>query len=237
MKLLFIHNNYASDNSGEEHAINGLVKLLEINGHEIKCYRKTSNIIKNNLFLKIKAFFSGIFSVSSYYELKKIIESFNPDIIQVQNLYPFISPGIIHLIKKKNIPIVMRCPNYRLFCPTGLHLDAAGQVCELCLSTTKEFNCIRKNCERSFFKSLGYALRNFFARTFWGIYKDIDRYIVQSDFQKSKFIKNGISEEKIFVVSGLTPTLNKVDINKNPKNVSFIGRVSIEKGILDICRQ
>ncbi|MFK7833714.1 MAG: glycosyltransferase family 4 protein [Winogradskyella sp.] len=231
MKILFVHNNYGSNNSGEEHASQGLADLLTKNSHTVEWYRKSSDIISDSLKMKVAAFFLGIYNPKAVRELKAKILEFKPDVIQIQNLYPFISPAIIKQINSLNIPLVMRCPNYRLFCPTGLHLDGQGTVCEQCLSGLRELNCVTKNCENSWLKSLGYALRNFIARTFWGITKRVDAYIVQTEFQKKKFINNGISSDKLFVVPGLTPDISKSIEHKANGTVSFIGRVSEEKGI------
>jgi glycosyltransferase involved in cell wall biosynthesis len=182
--------------------------------------------------MKVKAFLNAFYNPKAVKELKQLIQREQPDLIQIQNLYPFISPAVIRMIKRQNIPLVMRCPNYRLFCPTGLHLDGQAKVCEQCLSGLRELNCIKKNCENNHFKSLGYGLRNYVARTFWGITKDVDAYIVQTKFQKDKFIANGIPERKLFVVPGLTPSIHKILGDVVDRGVvSFIGRVSEEKGI------
>ena len=231
MKILFIHNNYASNNSGEEHSAEALKAILEANGHEVRWFRRFSDVINNSLLKKGQAFFSGIYNPGAVRELKVLLDAFKPDIVQVQNLYPFISPGIVKTIKRRGIPLVMRCPNYRLFCPTGLHLDRKGSVCERCLSGTRELNCIVKNCEDNLPKSFGYALRNYLARTFWGVAKTMDAYIVQTAFQREKFITNGIPAHKLFVLPGLVPQIQLPDTSVVPKYVSFIGRVSQEKGI------
>lgn len=232
MRILFIHNNYAGNNSGEEHAVEGLARLLEANGHSIKWYRRSSDEIVGSKSGQIKAFFTGLYNPFSVYELKIILDEFQPDIVQVQNLYPLISPAILKTIKNAGIPLVMRCPNYRLFCPNGLHLDQNGQVCEKCLGKGKELNCVLKNCEGNQFKSSGYALRNFFARKVWGIMEFPDAYIVQSEFQKKKFIQNGISADKLFIVPGLTPNV-ELDHSNPGDQVTFVGRVSMEKGIIE----
>ena len=233
MKILFVHNNYGNNNSGEEHASQSLADLLEVNGHTIKWYRKSSDIIRDSYTKKIAAFFLALYNPKTLKELKRHILEFEPDIIQVQNMYPFISPAILPMIKKLNIPIVLRCPNYRLFCPTGLHLGRKGNICEKCLKGSRELNAILNNCEGNFFKSTGYALRNFVGRKIWKISKHVDAYIVQSDFQKQKFITNGIEESKIFIVPGQTPRLPSPDLNSEVKYVSFVGRASAEKGIVE----
>lgn len=233
MRILFVHNNYASNNSGEEHASQGLANLLTRNGHDVRWYRKSSDTIKGSLTKKIKAFFLGIYNPYSIKELKNEIIDFNPDIIQVQNLYPFISPAILPMINKMNIPVVMRCPNYRLFCPNGLHLQPKGKVCEKCLKGLREINAISNNCEKNYFKSTGYALRNFIARKLWKLNHNMDGYIVQSRFQKQKFIDNGIDPKKLYILPGLTPKLTTNQNSEIGYYVSFVGRVSVEKGIIE----
>ena len=233
MRILFVHNNYGNNNSGEEHASQGLADLLEEHGHTVQWYRKSSDVIQNSFKMKIAAFILGIYNPKAVKELKVQILEFKPDIIQVQNVYPFISPAILPMIKRLNIPIVMRCPNYRLFCPTGLHLGPKGNVCEKCLKGSREFNAILKNCENNWFKSIGYAVRNLTARKIWNLTKNMDAYIVQSDFQKQKFITNGIEASKLFIVPGLTPKIVSHQPNEINKYVSFIGRASNEKGILE----
>ena len=233
MKILFVHNNYGNNNSGEEHASQGLVDLLAKNGHTVQWFRKSSDIIQDAFKMKIAAFFLGIYNPKAVKELKTQILAFKPDIIQVQNVYPFISPAILPMIKRLNIPVVMRCPNYRLFCPTGLHLEPKGKVCEKCLKGSREFNAILKNCENNWYKSIGYALRNFTARKIWKLTKNMDAYIVQSGFQKQKFIANGIEASKLFIVPGLTPKIVSEHSNEIGEYVSFIGRASEEKGIAE----
>ena len=233
MKILFVHNNYGSNNSGEEHASQGLANLLEGHGHMVDWYRKSSDKIGNSWYMKIVAFFLGIYNPKAVRELKSKIKQFRPDVIQVQNVYPFISPAILQMINKLSIPVVMRCPNYRLFCPTGLHLDQKGKVCEKCLGGLKEFNVILKNCEKNRFKSIGYALRNFFSRTLWKLQDNMDAYIVQSTFQKNKFIQNGIPSSKLFIIPGITPELRITATKEIGDYVSFVGRASLEKGIVE----
>ncbi len=233
LKILFIHNNYANNNSGEEHAAEALKKVLEANGHQVRWFRRFSDVINNSFSKKVQAFFSGIYNPSAVRELKVLLDDFQPDVVQVQNLYPFISPGIVKTIKRRGIPLVMRCPNYRLFCPTGLHLDRKGKICEQCLSGSRELNCLRKNCEDDLAKSFGYALRNFVARTFWKVTETMDAYIVQTAFQRQKFIDNGIPAEKLFIIPGLVPDIKTVHQEESPKYVTFIGRISEEKGILE----
>jgi len=232
VKILFIHNDYAKP-SGEEHAAKGLASLLVQNGHIVEWYRRSSAEIGDSSRKKLQAFFSGFYSATAIQQVKEKIKKFNPNIVQVQNLYPLISPAILKIIKKEGIPIVMRCPNYRIFCPNGLFLDNKGKVCEKCTSSLKEAWCIIKNCEKSLPKSIGYSLRNMSARLSSAFFNNVNIFIVQSDFQKKKFNQLGIPTEKLHIIPGLTPPLLANSNNTLGDKVTFVGRVSAEKGIYE----
>jgi len=231
LRILFVHNDYGS-RSGEEVAAEGLAQLLIDHGHEVFWFRRSSSEIGNSIGGRAKAFFAGIHNPFAARALSRMLDEVKPDVVQVQNIYPLLSPSIFHPIKARRIPIVMRCPNYRLFCPNGLHL-VRGEVCEKCLGFGRETWCILKNCENSLFKSTGYALRNAWARLSGRILKNVDMFIVQTEFQKGKFAERGIPESRIGIVPGFVPDNDEAQPQELGDLVTFVGRVSPEKGIED----
>ena len=232
MKILFVHNSYSDKTpSGEEHASWELSALLEEHGHEVKWFKRSSDEIRSGLG-PLKSFFTGIYNPSSARKLAKMLDEYKPDIVQVQNLYPLLSSSIFKPIKKRGIPVVMRCPNYRLFCPAGLCLNSKGEVCEKCFGG-KEWHCIASNCEQGIMKSIGYALRNAYSRASHNITNSVDRYIVQSEFQKQKFIVQGIPADNLVILPGICPEIKVSDEDIKGEYVSFVGRVSPEKGIYE----
>ena len=58
-------------------------------------------------------------------------------------------------------------------------------------------------------------------------------YIVQSEFQKNKFISQGISPDRICILPGISPVISIHNDNREGEYVSFVGRVSKEKGIYE----
>ncbi len=232
MKVLFIHNSYSDKTpSGEEHASRELATLLEEHGHEVRWFKRSSDEIRSGLG-SIKAFFTGIYNPCSAKKLAKLLDEYQPDVVQVQNLYPLLSSSIFKPLKKRGIPVVMRCPNYRLFCPAGLCFNTKGEVCEKCFGG-KEWNCINYNCEKSLSKSVGYAIRNWYSRVSRNISDGVDVFIVQSEFQKQKFIKQGILAEKLVILPGICPEIKDKDMSALGEYVTFVGRVSAEKGIYE----
>lgn len=233
MRILYIHNDYAKP-SGEEHASGELIQLLREHGHVVEKYSRSSAEIADSAFGKIKSFFTGIWNPLEAKRLRIYLKRFKPDVAIVQNLYPLLSPSIFKPLKDIHVPVVMRCPNYRLFCPGGLCLDNDGHICEKCFGRGKEWWCIRKNCEKSLFKSVGYAARNAVARKSKAILDGVDVFIVQSAFQKEKFILQGIQGERIGILPGIAPVITEGEEEIQIGNwFTFVGRVSEEKGIYE----
>jgi len=228
MRILLVHNDYGRY-SGEEQAFDDIAKVLFANGHEIDWLRHPGPDSNYSTGQKIRGFFTGIYSFRYKERIKTVLSKKRYDIVHLQNLYPFISPSILPVCKDHNVPIVMRCPNYRLFCPNGLHLSH-GELCERCLYG-KEWHCVFRNCEDNYFTSAGYAIRNAVARTTGMILKNVNRYIVLSNFQKKRFVDGGIDPDKISILPNVIRNLNQKKAHTRGKYLSFIGRLSAEKGI------
>ncbi len=226
--ILLVHNDYGIF-SGEEHAVETIAKLLESRGHSISWFRRSSVEIGDSISKKTQALFTGIYSRESRKRMAQILDSEPIDLVQVQNLYPFISPSVLPVCKERRIPVVMRCPNYRLFCPTGLHLSH-GKVCERCLGG-REWHCVMQNCMEDIPKSIGYAARNAVARITGMIMDNVTLFMVLSEFQKNRFIDGGIPAERVVVLPNMAPAVVGPAGDVVGETVAFVGRVSEEKGI------
>ena len=228
MKILIIHNSYGKF-SGEEAVVAAQKKLLANNGHEVICFERSSADLSKMWFGELRAFFSGIYSLSSRKQIRKLLAEQSPDVVHIHNLFPLISPAILPECKKAGVPVVMTVHNYRLICPNGMYMSG-GKVCEKCCGG-KEYQCLLNNCEGSLFKSLGYFLRNWFARKKRYYLDNVSMFACLTEFQKQKLVEDGFKKERMVVVP------NMVDGNtfKHSDNigdyVGFVGRVSPEKGI------
>ena len=237
MKILLVHNNYGKY-SGEEAVVDKMASMFREHGHEVCFYRLTTERSRESLSGKIKGFLCGIYSPSGVKGLREILEREKPDVVNVHNLYPFISPAALFECKKTKVPVVMTVHNFRLICPTGLFMRN-GKPCEVCLQKRNERGCIQYNCEHSYFKSVGYTLRNVYAR--WtGAYKNnVRTFACITEFQRKKLIEAGFDKNKIVVIP------NSIDIPLKYETtfgsyVAYIGRLSYEKGydlLVEIARK
>ena len=228
MKILIVHNDYGRY-CGEEAVVDKMAEMFHSQGHIVVFYRLTSKGYRDSLTGKVKGFFSGIYSPEGIRGMKEILQKEHPDVVNVHNLYPFISPAALFECKKQGIPVIMTVHNFRLICPTGLFMRE-GLPCEYCLEHRNEWGCIKYNCEQSIVKSIGYATRNWYARK-TKAYKDcITRFACITNFQKKKLIGAGYDEKKISVIPNSVDLLEDTRTNKG-KYVAFCGRLSKEKGV------
>jgi len=232
MRILMVHNEYAKS-SGEEFAARAIGDLLVQRGHEVLWFwRSSARILEGSAYRKIKAFFSGIYSFGSRLEMGRLLDRDGVDLVQVQNLYPLISASVLAPCRRRGVPVVMRCPNYRLFCPSGMHV-CRGAICQRC-ATGSQWWCALRNCEGDLLKSLGYAARNAFARATGIILDNVDVFVVASQFQKGRFVAGGIDPDRVEVVPNLVRASDARFPDEPGELVSFAGRLSPEKGIADL---
>ena len=198
MKILLVHNDYAR-HSGEETVVETMATLLQNRGHKVAFYRRSSCEKRERLSGQVAGFFQGIYSPSGIRGMREVILREKPDVINVHNLYPFISPAALSECHKANIPVVMTVHNYRLICPTGLFMRN-GAPCEKCLQQGGEWSCIRHNCEGTLPRSIGYALRGAYARWNEIFHQYVDRFACLSEFQRQKLITAGFDAAKIRII-------------------------------------
>jgi glycosyltransferase involved in cell wall biosynthesis len=200
-------------------------------GHETQRFERSSLDIGNGALDKAKALFSGVYNLKSRREIRAWLQSIRPDIAFVQNLYPLISPSVLPVFTELEIPVVMRCPNYRLVCPNGLFM-AKGEICHRC-EGGREYWCLLNNCEESLMKSMGYALRGYLSRTAGFFRKHVDCFMVLTEFAKSILVRNGYPKERIQVISGIAnrDSLEDSEALATGDYVGYLGRISREKGV------
>lgn len=228
MKILLVHNDYGKY-SGEEAVVDKMAVMLKGLGYEVAQLRMSTAGARDSISGKIRGFVSGIYCPSGVKAMREVLEKEKPDVVNVHNLYPFISPGSLRECKKAGVPVVMTIHNFRLMCPTGLFMRE-NRPCELCLEKRNEWGCIRYNCEHSMLKSIGYAARNAVARVRRHYIDCVDRFACITEFQRRKLIEAGFPAERIIVIPN---SMDAPELAQTPFGdyVAFSGRISREKGV------
>ena len=221
------HNRY-QNRGGEDESFDCESTLLEQYGNTVIRYVQNNQSIENisKLRLALRTFWSH----QDYTNIRTIIREEKVDILHVQNHFPLISPAIYYAAQAEGIPVVQSLRNYRLFC-LNAYFFRAGTVCEDCLHQPVPWLGIYHKCyRRSRITSLVLASSLVFHRLLKTYERQVDLFIVLTEFARQKYSENGIPKEKIVLKPNfVSPSPSVGDGLQN--FVVFVGRLSPEKGI------
>lgn len=240
MRILLV-NKYWYPRGGAEVVAMMTKTLLEEAGHEVAVFamEHEKNEIHHDLFpseidykkdsflKKIKNVLKTLHNTEAKNRFEKMVKEFQPDVVHFHNIYHQLSFSLLEITKKYHIRSVMTLHDYKLLSP-NYSLYHHGQI-DMSILGKKYYRCILNNCMESFPESIVGTLEAYY-RDFKKYHEMIDIYISPSKFLKNLFVQAGFEKRKIEVVRNPSP-LREVVSSKNQKYVSYIGRLSAEKGV------
>lgn len=245
MRILLV-NKFHWMKGGSETYYFGLGKMLKEHGHEVAYFSmKNEKNIKTGdkeYFVEasdmnsknITKALSVVYNKKNKKLMEKALDEFKPDIVHLNNFQRQLSASIIEPCVKRHIPIVFTAHDVQAICPAILMMDSDKNICEECMNH-KYKNCIKKKCIKgSKLKSFlgAYENRYYYKKN---IYTDkIDYIITPSNFYKGKFLKDGISKNKIDYIHNFID-IDQYDVKTEDDGYAlYFGRLSREKGILNL---
>lgn len=251
MKILMV-NKFLYPNGGSETYMFKLGKYLTSIGHQVEyfgmehpdrcvsnsaeCYTENMDFHNSSAVKKVLMSLKTIYSVEARKKIRKVLETFKPDVVHLNNFNFQLTPSIILEIRKwekeakRVVKIIYTAHDYQLICPNHmLNNPNTGENCEKCISGDF-INCIKGKCiHGSTLKSvIGCA-----EAVFWNnnnVYNKIDKIICCSNFMKSKLDTNPVLKSKTIALHNF---VDKTDTTETAKKDYFLyfGRFSQEKGI------
>ncbi len=207
MKVLMIHNRYRSDSpSGENRVVDQESEALTQAGHEVRHFERESDDI-DGFSLREKAAIPGqvVWSPSAAREIGQVLSSFKPDVVHLHNLFPMISPSVLHSCRRHLVPVVVTFHNYRQICPSG-SLFRDGQICHDCVGRVP-LPSIRHGCYRgSSMATIPLAVANMATRSTWQTLPSA--YIFISNSQRQLFSSLNLPDDRCFVKHNLVYPMN-----------------------------
>lgn len=243
MKIL-IANKFFHRNGGSETVMFQERAYLQANGHSVVDFSMqdernlpsahASYFVSNHDYhraeglQKISAAISLIHSTEAVQKFSALLDAEQPDLVHCHNIYHQITPSIIGVARKRNIPVVLTLHDYKPVCPVYNRLRN-GNPCGECLSG--DFSHVFKHrcADGSLAKSAIMYLEAVFQR--WrGSYEDISCFIAPSQFMADS-IAHRIPAERITVLyNGVTVDESRPE-NGDGNYVLYLGRLSHEKGV------
>lgn len=246
MKVLLV-NKFLYNKGGAAICTLNTGELLLSNGHKVIYWGMTHPLNPQYLYKdyfvsyvdlnnpgdikeKIRITSNLFYSSEAKKKIKKLINIEKPDIVHLNNFAHQISPSILDVFKKFDIPVVMTMHDYKLVCPSYTMLSD-GKPCERCRGG-RFYWCFLKKCTKnSRLKSLTNTIEMYLHHKILHIYDSIDVFISPSLFLKKKLEDMGFNRKIIhlpnFVEDKGATLPHKTKVN----TVLYFGRLSSEKGI------
>ena len=225
MKVLLIHD-YPNLQGGAEINMLLLKKGLRERGHEVRLFTSCANSDRLDLEPEVTCFGTTsrwrtlLQSANpfAYFKLRRLLQTFRPDVVYVQIFLTQLSPLILPLLK--NVPAIHDLCWYRAICPIGTKQIPNRGSCQ----NQAGLVCYTKKC---------LPLRDWVPLTFqaW-LYRRwrscFDLVMANSHTLKKRFEQEGF--KNILVLNHAFPTATTKSAPAAAPVIGFIGRLVPEKG-------
>ncbi len=231
MKILLV-NDYATLTGGAEVAFLTLRDGLRKRGHDVRIFSSSArpapgvSIADDECFGTTSPFRTLLqtFNVSAFWNLRRVLNQFKPDIVHVKLFLTQLSPLILPLLEK--IPALYHAVWYRSICPVGTKTLPNGNACQVQAGVA----CYQNRC-----LPLRDWLPLMFQMTLLKKWRHVFKWVVaNSGAVKDQLVAHGI--EPVEVIWNGVPIECARPALSDPPTIGFAGRLVSEKG-LDILLQ
>lgn len=185
---------------------------------------------KLGLSQRIKSSGRILYSVEAKKKFRKLIESAQPDIVHLHNIYHQISPSILSICRKFQIPTLMTLHDYKLLCPIYT-LYTEGKTCERCLYG-KYYWCLLKRCQQGLLsKSFLNVLEMYLHIDLLRLYDKVNAFICPSRFMLNKMKAAAFPGNLVHLPNFVWPAGENTSFAEVRESIAYIGRISREKGL------
>lgn len=243
-------NKFFYIKGGSETYYFALKRLLESKGHEVIDFSmkdpknfesKYSDYFVDGIDYngtltvkdKMRAMHNIIYSHEAKRKFEQLIKDTRPDVVHLHIFQHQVSPSILDVCKKYNLPVVYTAHDLKMLCLNYVMMTQ-GEICEAC-KDGKYINCAKNRCVKdSLAKSMINVCEGYLHK--WRkSYDAIDYIITPSNFYRNKFIDFGVDSDRVVHIANFLdrecPTVN---IQPDANYFLYFGRLSREKGVMTL---
>lgn len=252
MKILMV-NKFHHIRGGSETYYFALKKKLREEGHTVVDFsmKDSKNIVSSyskyfvdnvdysdskNLLAKIKMAVKIIYSREAKEKFEALVRDERPDMVHLHIFQHQISPSILDVCKKYDIPTVYTAHDLKMIC-LNYKMMHHGRICEDC-KDGHLYHCLINKCVKDSYSKSSINMTEGYIHRWRKSYDAIDYIITPSDFYRKKFVEFGINSDRVVHLS------NFLETDKSPVNVIdnsrkyylYLGRISEEKGVITLVK-
>jgi glycosyltransferase involved in cell wall biosynthesis len=229
MRIVKVHSYY-TQSGGEDTVFHVETALLRSRGHEVMEYIEHNKKIES--MNKTSVALQTLWSLSSYYKIKRFLSETKPDIVHFHNIFPLISPSAYYACRDLNIPVVQTLDNQRLICPASTFYRE-GKLCLDCVGKTPPYPGVLHACYHNSHVHTAVVAAMLTLHRWLGTWqKKVDTFLCSTHFYRDLFVSVGFPADKITIMPHFVQENFSSNVeNKTGDYALFVGRFDPEKGI------
>ena len=167
--------------------------------------------------------------------VERLLDEVQIDVAHVVHVYHQLGPAFLHVLRRRNIPVVLSIHDYKLCCPSyRLFDDTTNSICTKCLDapwkapiaplTTR---CWRGSAAGGALlgaEALATGLTRPYARA-------AGRVLVSNELMHRCAVAGGIPEDRIMTVPNFWPAPAERVPHTPGRHLVYVGRLVVEKGV------
>lgn len=167
--------------------------------------------------------------------LKALLRDHGPiDLAHLHIYHGKMTPAILPVLRRANIPVVHTLHEYKLACPVYT-MERDGKICSDCADGTI-LSAVKHRCkEGSAIRSLVMATEFLTARAL-GDVRHVDQFICVSDFQRRMLKRSGLPEDKLATLHNFVDTGIFCPAEAPGDALLYFGRIEKLKGVETMIR-
>lgn len=239
LRVALVHSVYGSESpSGENQAVLDQAQALRRAGHLVSMVTAHTDELQTTALYRLRAGLTVATGVGRT-PLPRLAR-LRPDVVHVHNLFPNFGRS---WVSKWDGPIVATLHNYRPLCAAGtLHRD--GALCTRC-PDGERWSGLRLGCYRaSRAATLPLSWANRRGVSVDPLLRRADRVVVLSERSRDFYVRFGLPESRLSLVPNFAGPADPgrpveslgYEADDSRRRWLFVGRLSEEKGILQLLR-
>ncbi|MGF1492435.1 MAG: glycosyltransferase family 4 protein [Microcoleaceae cyanobacterium] len=228
MKILLIHD-LGTPTGGAELQMLSLRQGLRDRGHDARLFSSRAMPVADSQLQSDYSCFgtsntrlqvlSQTINPAAYWELRRVLREFDPDVVHVRMFLWQLSPAILPLLQDR--PCLYQTAVYKAICPLGTKQLPDGNPCQ----DPAGLDCLNNGC----LTPQSWAVL-MLQRQLWQRWRSaFDLVVTLSHAMKDKLVAEGIAP--IEVVHNGVPERPARAALKQPPTVAYAGRLVAEKGV------
>jgi glycosyltransferase involved in cell wall biosynthesis len=227
VKILQIHTRYRQP-GGEDTVVDAEAAVLREAGHDVIAYEARNPDSRTAAAASTAL---SPWNPAALRGLRRAVDRINPDIAHVHNTWHALSPSVFAALHNAQVPVVMTLHNYRLLCANAL-LFRDGHPCEDCVGG-HPWQAVQHRCYRGSVATSAVAAGTIALNRRLGTWhRRVDMFLATTSFARDRFIAGGLPADRIKVKPHFVADLGLRSAPPSAsKDVLYVGRLSVEKGI------